>query len=144
MIPMSNKPRRQCRGPMRFTIKKTANPSDNNDFSISREAIFVSINFTSTVDLILFKKAITCVEENTLSRKRLWIFSKGLDLSPGDMLILVQYAKQKFSYSSKVAMVGYDDLTFGLLRMFSSLREMGQVQIMPFKSISKATNWLSS
>ena len=97
-----------------------------------------------------FIAAISDFYNSPVTTNVLWDFTKSdlREISSADVEnivnLSVKYAKKRSS--GKTAIVGSDDLTFGLLRMYELTKEMTELpfETQTFRDIGKAYIWLLS
>lgn len=97
-----------------------------------------------------FIAAIDDFYNSSVTTNVLWDFTKSdlREISSPDVEnivnLSVKYAKKRSS--GKTAIVGSDDLTFGLLRMYELTKEMTELpfETQTFRDIGKAYKWLLS
>ncbi len=124
-------------------MKKIIKKSDSeNDMTV-----FTVIGKVTTNELVA---AINDFYEDSVTSNILWDFTKG-DLSEirsSDVELIanlsVKYAEKRSS--GKTAIVGSDDLTFGLSRMYEITKKFVKLpfETQAFRDIDKAFKWLLS
>lgn len=73
---------------------------------------------------------------------RLWVAPFGVNLSSKEVMIIAENGKKLFPEKGKVALVGQDDLTFGLGRMYDAHRNETDTETQVFRTELEAMGWL--
>ena len=74
--------------------------------------------------------------------RRLWDYSCSANLTNGDIEKIAWHAKSNNMQSGKVAIVGPQDLTYGVFRVYIALREEDRTRLAVFRTEEKAVEWL--
>ena len=112
-------------------------------YTITNEKRFLVIRFLSEPKFEHVIQAIDDVSENYNPKKRLWVLSKGLNLTSAKMIEIGNHGKVKFSAPAQSAIVVPDDLAFGLVRVQGVYREDGIVDERLFRTEEEAREWLA-
>ncbi len=113
-------------------------------FSIIQHEDITEVSFSSPPEMADLLEATIAHATTEVSRKRLWDMSCGYNVSTDE---LQQIAKRgrvvEMPVNSKVAIVAPDDLSFGITRVYSALRQDPRSQHQTFRSRDKTIAWLN-
>ena len=84
--------------------------------------------------------AIDEISQHEKTGQRIWDLSRGFNLTTTEIREIVEYSKNKWPHTQKVAFIAPDDLSFGNLRMYASLMRSYE-KFVVFRSADKALNW---
>ena len=84
--------------------------------------------------------AIDEISQHEKTGQRIWDLSRGFNLTTAEIKDIVDYSKDKWPQTQKVAFIAPDDLSFGNLRMYASLMRSYE-KFMVFRSADKALDW---
>ena len=98
--------------------------------------------FHSKPTLNTVKAATDEFYEKAPYEKRLWDLS-GLDLSTEEVIAIARYNRPKTAKPKKIALLGNDDLTYGVLRQFVAYSELGSSPTQVFRKEGEAIAWLN-
>lgn len=111
--------------------------------SMSASEGVVTVCFHKPPSAADIRRAISEVAERFPGLARLWDFrSVRVDLAPGEIQQLANFAKSQATLPSRVAIVVPDDASFGLSRMYEVYREDDVSEHMVFRSEEEARDWL--
>ena len=117
----------------------------NKLYKIEKLGDITAIRFTHKPSLEDIRMSIDEAASISASGLRLWDFShSGWDLTSTQLQKLAEYAKTKFFSPSKVALVATKDLSFGISRVYETLRKQEGLEIEVFRSEQKAVSWLKT
>ncbi len=83
--------------------------------------------------------------DNHPSSKRLWdLRNIEFDIAASELMKISDYSKAKFNMKIKLALLTFDDLSFGEMRQYGAFREeKDQFEIFVFRVEKEAIDWLN-
>ena len=116
--------------------------SDN--YQIEEQGEICIITLTKILNLKELVAVLDEVSHVTNKNRRVWITTGNFTLNSEDIRKVAERGKVLWPQNSRVAYVGEDDLSFGLLRIFEVFREEDNYETKIFREKSEAINWLKS
>lgn len=113
-------------------------------FSIIQHEDITEVSFSSPPGLADLLEATNAHATKKVSRKRLWDMSCGYNISTEELQKIAQRGRTvRTPEHSKVAIVAPDDLSYGITRVYSALRQDPRSQHKTFRSRDEAIAWLN-
>ena len=114
---------------------------DNKYFIDTTDGI-IAFRFIQRPEAIDICSALSKIEGLNPCRLRIWDFTCGIDLANEDINKAANHANSIQLPQGKVAIVGSQDLTYGIFRVYIAHREDQLVKLHVFRTEQESRGWL--
>lgn len=114
-------------------------------YIISREQTILRIDFKRSPDRKTMIQLLEQLSELENSELRMYVMIDAeILLSTAEVREGAEYAREMKNQPRRVAVVAAGEITYGISRIFKVFRESGETELMVFREIDQARDWLLS